>query len=728
MSVERYQFIASGHESVVAAFKSIGASAASANAHVARSFEGVPRVAARSAGRVVDAEERAQAKRIAILQRADAARRSRIERSQEAELKALEKKLAREMALEEKAAAKRVALAQKASAADARAAEKASAARWRTANRAVSWLGGAAMAGLGVVAGVSGMALRQSLALDEKSRRIAIQGSSGADRQNPDALRRHFENVAISTPGATAMGVAQGTEAFMAKTGDLDAAKRFSRTWAEVSVATSASIEDIASASADLMQKLDIKKTEDMAKALAILGEQGKRGAFELKDAAKEYPKIAAAAQRFGIGKGVGALATLGGLTQLARSSTGSAEEAGTSVERMFSQLSMKAGKLQAGYGIDVYKGDIKDRLVDIVGKVGGNDMAKKRAGLQDIFGERGIRAISPLIDAFAEALKHGKNATEAMHDTIEKATAADDAEANMMRDLADAQQSASARLTAAWESVKAQLGERVTPQLVDLATRFADFISQTDFGFLATALSNVAEAASNAADFLKSIHLLSDRPKSTDEKIADAEKTARMHAPERQALQNKLNRVGPGGLTEEETRRLGVLNDERREPGRLKMEEERKKRDAKDTATGYTSADELAAFLTGKDTGDTLMGHKTQLTGAGAKDVVKKLTDNPDTPLEDLGLNYDEGSPELAMIRKYAGTLHTARGEGSGITDDERARANDTLNRGSAAADATAAAQAEVAKKNAAAADKLTEAARQLLAASRAHFARDAK
>ncbi len=51
MSVERYQFIAAGQGDVVSAFKSIGRAANDSKATVERSFEGVPRAAARSASR-----------------------------------------------------------------------------------------------------------------------------------------------------------------------------------------------------------------------------------------------------------------------------------------------------------------------------------------------------------------------------------------------------------------------------------------------------------------------------------------------------------------------------------------------------------------------------------------------------------------------------------------------------------------------------------------------------
>ncbi len=461
-----------------------------------------------------------------------------------------------------------------------------------------------------------------------------------------------------------------------------------------------------------------------MAAALSTLAVQGKRGAFELKDAAVEYPRIAAAAQRFGIGKGVGALTTLGGLTQLARTATGSSAEAGTSVERMFSNMGVKAGKIRALTGVDVWHGDFKENLVNIIGKAGGQDYGQKYKALSDVFGERGIRAISPLMSAFADAVKDGKDGFQAMRDKLAEATDATGADAEIQRDLATAQEGASARLTAAWESVKAQLGE-ATPQIADLATRFADFITNTDFGFLATALDNLADAASSAAEFLESLGLLKRKPKTVEDQIRDAERQYVRYAPEREKLQKRLNEVGPGGLSKEEFDRLGELNRLKREPGRLRMEENRRKRDLKEMAEGYMSQGELADALTGADTGKTLFGHKTQLTAVGAKDIAAKLAENPDTPLRDLGLDLGEDSPALAKIRRFAGTVHTARGEASGITAAEQLHARDALNRGSAAADKTAAEQQTfAAKQHQQAAQALKEAATALKKSSAPHFA----
>ncbi len=565
MTVERYQFIPQGHDAVVAAFRSVGSAAAQSKSQVEKAFEGMPRAAARSAGRVVDAEERAQAKRIALLERASSARKARIDKAADAEVRALEKKLAREQAAEEKAAAKRTQLAEKTAAKELalaqktaekaakdaqRAAEKAGRARrgaWQraiapgwasmsqedrgavpSAIRGVGSMFGLVGTGIALVGGAAiaatALATNESLKLDDASRRLAIQGSTGTHREDPTALRHHFEQTAIDVRGARAADVAAGASRFVGKTGDLQAAKEFSRTMAEVSVASGAAAEDIGDAMADIFQKFDVKTAKEMSDAMAMLYVQGKRGAFELKDAASQFPRLAAAAQRFGLGKGAKSLATLGGLTQIARSATGSPEEAATALEGVFRDLTSKDAKLNAlgvktyeGTGKDKHVRDIREILIDTVAKVGGNDPQQKAIQLGKIFDARGMRAMAPLISTFNDAVKQGKDGVRALRDKLNEAIDATGAETELKQDLATAQESASAQLTAAWEAVKVAVGENLTPTVAQLAKELA-FVVQRSGPQLASAFNTAAHAA---LDFARFIGLV-DREASPEEQAAE--------------------------------------------------------------------------------------------------------------------------------------------------------------------------------------------------------------
>jgi hypothetical protein len=123
--------------------------------------------------------------------------------------------------------------------------------------------------------------------------------------------------------------------------------------------------------------------------------------------------------------------------------------------------------------------------------------------------------------------------------------------------------------------------------------------------------------------------------------------------------------------------------------------------------ATGYMSKNELASALVGHSTGEWQWGTSWRvalsdksISPKKAKEIADALENNPDIPLGDLGLNLGEDSEALRKMRRFVGTLKTARGEGSGSTADEQSHARDALNRGSYAADKTANDQAEFAAK----------------------------
>jgi hypothetical protein len=239
----------------------------------------------------------------------------------------------------------------------------------------------------------------------------------------------------------------------------------------------------VSAAAADLFQKFDINTVDGMADAMAALAFQGKAGSFELKDAASQFAKLSAAAARFGLAKGAGGVRTLGGLTQIARSATGSPEQAATAVEAMFRQFtSHHALKELKSIKVDPFKDkgktqtkEIRGLIVETITKAGGN-LEK----LQGIFGEEGIRAVSPVISEFnkakqaasvggASAQDSNKAGEQAARDYINKMIDAPGDFAELQKDAAQAQQDASAKMTAAWEKITAGVSDGVVPAITKL-------------------------------------------------------------------------------------------------------------------------------------------------------------------------------------------------------------------------------------------------------------------
>lgn len=373
--------------------------------------------------------------------------------------------------------------------------------------------GGAAMA----VTGAAVMAARQAYQLEEAATRISINArQAGQDFVDPRVLRREFEATAQASPGVKAIDVADAVQQFITVTGDLDTARKSQKTFATVASATGSSVGDVAQAAAALSMQMGIKGEGEMKEVMASLVQQGKSGSFELRDAASLFPRLAAAAGGFGVEKSAQGVKTLGALTQVARGATGSGEQATTAVENIFTNLKMKSGKLE-GMGVQVYNQNgtsrnIVDILTESVAKVGGKDLAKKQAGLQQIFGEQGGRAINPLtstyIDVFTAQMKAGAKEQDAIAAATKavkkKMTDFIDGAGDwkeVQKDAARAQESATAKLTASWEKLVASAGDKLAPGLAKLAdglsdSRFLDAMAATieGFGLLAEAAGNIAK------------------------------------------------------------------------------------------------------------------------------------------------------------------------------------------------------------------------------------------
>jgi hypothetical protein len=515
----RYRFSASGQADVVRAFQAIGAAAAKAAAAEERAAV----VAQRATAKAQAARERPVG---AVARRSTSA--LNVDREADAEIRAA-KRVADAKIREEKRARDYVGrIRDRHFAAEQRQGERMAERAQATRNKRIGIVRDMAMTGLmtGAVgvgaagAAVVGVSARKEFALRNKTRDLSISTrGSGQEAVSGEVLAREFQKTAIATPGQTADGVADAVKAFTTKTGNLDMARKLQGTFATLASASGTDASTIGATSADLMQKFGITDEGQMKDALGKLYMQGKAGSFELADAAAKFPMMAAAGQRFGLDKGAKGVATLGGLSQIARESTGSADQAGTAVEAMFRQLVSKSGDLKSK-GVDVFKKDgsardIQDVLVDTISKVGGSDIAKKKVGLQQVFGDEGIRAISPLIDTFASAVKDGTDPIKALRTKLDAAINVTGAWADVQEDAAMAQQSSGAKMTAAWESLSSKVGDQVVPHLVAMA----DALAKTPgfFDALAGTAGVLAEAFVGLISFLKTIPGVGDLLKGKD-------------------------------------------------------------------------------------------------------------------------------------------------------------------------------------------------------------------
>lgn len=350
---------------------------------------------------------------------------------------------------------------------------------------------GAAMVGVGGAA-LAASAVAGATRLDEMTRRLVISGRQGGEQAkfNPEDLRRRFEKTSIET-GVAGEDIAAGAQAFVTKTGDLDTAINNHKIFAQVAQATGAAVNDVASAAADMSEKMGIKSVEDMKDALAALTLQGKKGAFELKDAAEQLPEILSAAASFGV-SGTGGLKQLGGFLQIARQASGSGAETATATVQAFTQLKAKSAKIQSGeaFGgraVSVFEGNDPTKGLRNFNEILGDVMQASRGNLvelQEVFDVRGIKAVNPLIKTFREASekagggdKGAKAGRAAVMAQLQNATTVTGGFAEVEKDAGDAMKSFSVQMAIVQAEFKQAIAGEIMPQLMKLGPQLRKLV-----------------------------------------------------------------------------------------------------------------------------------------------------------------------------------------------------------------------------------------------------------
>ena len=123
-------------------------------------------------------------------------------------------------------------------------------------------------------------------------------------------------------------------EKIVGKTGDLQFAVDNMQNLAYAISATGAAGEDVGAMGADLMEKFGIKDQQEIIKTLGLLVNQGKAGAFELRDLATQGERVTAAYASTGR-QGREAVAEMGAMLQMTRKATGGPEQTATALEAL---------------------------------------------------------------------------------------------------------------------------------------------------------------------------------------------------------------------------------------------------------------------------------------------------------------------------------------------------------------------------------------------------------
>ncbi len=480
-----YTFTASGQTVVLSAFRQIGAAAdklaAKSKAAAQQDVSQTHKAAAGKAAATKGGLSKLEALEAASLAKRAAARNRSFKSGTDAQMREmlrvarLRKRVAQEQInIDKKIARRRVAT-------EKRAAREVAAARRKSASSGLGRVGGrigrtlvsGAVIGTTVLAGAAmGAGIRQAVGLRDLSTKIAVMGHQpGVDRVDPDELRKSFRATALRNPGVRSQDVATGVEAIVERSGNLEFARQVQDPLAMIAQATGADFRELGLAAAAMQQHFDTNGMEEFTKALSILALQGKKGQFELSQAAAGAPKILGAARFAGIKKGTEGLALVGGLTQIASRQGGGGPAAVTAMENVLMQLIIKSKNIKEDVGIDTIK-ELREDPLNLIPKLITAYGGDQQRLIQRAFPKKAIRGIGPLVTQFNELVASGKTYEEAQAALVREivgASSAAGAVGEMMEDSAIMQRTSSSRMAAAWESFTGKVDGELTDSIVGL-------------------------------------------------------------------------------------------------------------------------------------------------------------------------------------------------------------------------------------------------------------------
>jgi TP901 family phage tail tape measure protein len=561
---------------------------------------------------------------------------------------------------------------------------------------------GMAASGVGKLADLGGSAVRQRL--DSKQLAIELSKSgraAGTEGVSADVLLRDAERTSGKVKGTKAADVLAAQQKYVAMTGNLGEARGYGEMFAQMARASGSKESDIAATAATLQQKFGIKDESSMKSALANLMFQGKAGAFEMSDASSYLQEMGAAGARFGLGEGAGGVKKLGALSQLARSSTGSGAEASTAVQAMLTDITEKSGLIKKVGKTDVFTDKthtktraIEDIMADVLKGTKGD-----KAKLGSIFGERGMRGASALIEAFNKgADAAGKNATQqekmaageaAMRQLFDQTVNAGGDWGEVLKDASTQSESALDRMDSGWESLTARMGSALDPAIQDLADSAPDLVD---------ALQPVIDAAAELATaFVDTIAILQDMGLLKKKEDQDSPEVRISKASQRLAELSMIEKDNGGKLTARQRAERKRLTDDRlgAEQDLVAAHPELKAINKLDAATLKPGKRKLGIGAWGDgglDFGDTLNMNNRESLKSKELPSVQSLK-------RDMAVEAQPWNVASRWLHGKADAARERNADGAAVAAADKAKA-----------DMAADKQIQAAEKMAAAADKLSQ------------------
>jgi hypothetical protein len=470
------------------------------------------RIAAQEASKEVREKERAEQKKTQLAEHAER------ERTRSAERWARQRE---RIQTNSAVAAGRAAV--RAAAQEARDVERARTTRFNSrrdiVNRGTGIVGGSVRGLVGGAANLAGaaVALGGGFTLADTVQRsfgaesAAISLSNSAflgkgARPSPDAILSRARGVAADT-GIGKAELIEGWQSYVAKSSDFAGGEKNLGDLAKLAKGSGSKFGDVMSAAGWLRtQNADMTPEEMMATMRNVVA-QGKLGAVELPDLAQIAGKVTASSAMYGdtrsaAEKASGANAQtvaqrkLLGLSQIAIKTSGSPEEAATSITRFGSDVLSHQKGLKKTFGLDVADaktGLLKDPaevLAMMFTKAGGHLGKLGEMGL----GDRSIKLAEALAPVYqtAEARKKGSGG-DAIRAEVNKFTSVGYTPGQVNEDFAAVMAAKGERFGLAVESIKEVLEGKLTPYLSRLADRLPELMPK---------IERIIDGAAKLADF----------------------------------------------------------------------------------------------------------------------------------------------------------------------------------------------------------------------------------
>lgn len=247
--------------------------------------------------------------------------------------------------------------------------------------------------------------VRNLVALEERFTRLGIQ--AGKSEEQMDALREKiFETARQPEIRVDPAQITSAIEAIVEKTGDLEFAEQNIRNIGAVISATGAQGTNIGQIMAEF-QKMDIRAPQEVLRTIDTLNEQGKAGAFTLKDLAALGPRVVNAYTAMGR-TGPQAIREMGATLQVVMRGVGEANNTATAFEALLRTLQdAKKIEMLQGAGIQVFDPEalkegeqilrpINELMVDIVDRVDG-----RASMLSKVFDAEAMRSFNSIISEY---------------------------------------------------------------------------------------------------------------------------------------------------------------------------------------------------------------------------------------------------------------------------------------------------------------------------------------